>query len=56
MIGFFKVPQISADDVKELVYAGLDKVAKFSTAGLQYAIEQHRVCILSSALRPIDVS
>ncbi len=43
IIAFFQLPQVTADDVKQIVYAGLDKVAKISRAGLQYAIEQHRV-------------
>jgi hypothetical protein len=52
------MPQITTDEVKHMVYDGLDKVVSVSRAGLQYAIEQHKVCIIVfiTLIHYVDVS
>ncbi len=43
VIAFFQVPQVTTSDVMDVVTAGWNRVAQISRAGLQYAIEQHKV-------------
>jgi vacuolar protein sorting-associated protein 13A/C len=51
VIAFFQVPQITSDDVLEVVTAGWNRMAQMSRAGLQYAIEQHKTLHLSVNMR-----
>jgi Repeating coiled region of VPS13 len=46
MIAFFQTPNLNVEDVKAIAQTGIEKIASISRSGLQYAIEQHKVCIL----------
>jgi uncharacterized membrane protein len=50
MIAFFQTPHLNVEDVKAIAQTGIEKIASFSRAGLLYAIEQHKVCVLHGLL------
>lgn len=43
MMAFFRPSRANIDALKAAARSKLDKIARISRAGLQYAIEQHKV-------------
>ena len=47
VVAFFQVPQMSTEDMVAMVQQGLVLLTQYSKAGLQYAIETHKVWMWS---------
>ena len=43
VIAFFQVPYVTHEDVVEVAQDSWNKLAKLSSAGVQYAIQTHKV-------------